>query len=64
MNKQRIDIRMVRTHVEKELAEYPQGEVVIIADRHSDTGVAIDVMDQCRLAGAGDVSIAAKRREG
>lgn len=61
MDKRRIDIRMVRNRVEECLAEYPRGEAVIIADRHSDTGVVIDVVDQCRLAGAVNVSIAAKR---
>ncbi len=64
MNKKQIDIRMVRAYVEKELAENPEGETVIIADRDSHTGVVIDVMDQCRLAGSSDVSIAAKRPEG
>ena len=53
---------MVRAHVESALADHPQGAVVIVADKHSDTGVVIDVMDQCRLAGAANVSIAAKRR--
>jgi biopolymer transport protein ExbD len=60
MNKQRIDIRMVRAHVENALSENPKGAAVIIADRYSDTGVVIDVMDQCRQAGVGDVRIAAK----
>jgi biopolymer transport protein ExbD len=64
MDKQRIDIRMVRVHVENALAEHPQGAAVIVADRHSDTGLVIEVMDQCRLAGVNNVSIAAKRPEG
>jgi biopolymer transport protein ExbD len=63
MDKKRIDIRMVRAHVENALAEHPQGTVVIVADRRSDTGVVIETMDQCKLAGAGNVSIAAKRPE-
>jgi biopolymer transport protein ExbD len=63
MDKQRIDIRMVRTHVENALAEHPQVAAVIVADRHSDTGVVIEIMDQCRLAGADNVSIAARRPE-
>jgi biopolymer transport protein ExbD len=63
MNKQRIDIRMVRAHVENALSEHPRGSTVIIADRRSDTGVVIDVMDQCRLAGATNVSVAAKQPE-
>jgi biopolymer transport protein ExbD len=63
MDKQRIDIRMVRAHVESALAEHPQGAAVIVADRHSDTGIVIEIMDQCRLAGADNVSIAARRPE-
>ncbi len=63
MDKQRIDIRMVRAHVENDLAEHPQGAAVIVVDRHCDTGVVIEIMDQCRLAGADNVSIAARRPE-
>jgi biopolymer transport protein ExbD len=61
MDKQRIDIRMVRAHVENALAEHPHGMAVIVADRHSDTGIVIEILDQCRLAGADNVSIAARR---
>jgi biopolymer transport protein ExbD len=64
MDKQRIDVRMVRAHVENALAEHPQAAAVIVADRASDTGIVVDVMDQCRLAGVTDVSIAAQRPEG
>ncbi len=59
----RIDVRSVRAHVERALAESAAAGVVIVADRHSETGVVVRVMDQCRLAGASDVSLAA-RREG
>ena len=64
MDKQRIDIRMVRAHVENALAEHPLAAAVIVADRSSDTGSVVDVMDQCRLAGASQVSIAARQPEG
>ncbi len=64
MDKQRIDIRMVRAHVENALAEHPRAAAVIVADRSSDTGIVVDVMDQCRLAGTDNVSIAAKHPEG
>jgi biopolymer transport protein ExbD len=33
--------------------------VVVVADKASSTGVAIQVMDGCRLAGAENVSLAA-----
>ncbi|MCD6526156.1 MAG: biopolymer transporter ExbD [Desulfuromonas sp.] len=54
-----IDIRAVRIHVERALAENPEGSVVIVADRGSRTGTAIEVMDACRQAGAQDVALAA-----
>ena len=59
MEGKQIDIRSVRAHVEKSLADSPKGAVVIIADKISYTGIVIRVMDQCRLAGAKEVSIAA-----
>ena len=54
-----IDFRAVRINVERALAEKPDGSVVIVADKESSTGTAIRVMDQCRLAGAENVSLAA-----
>jgi biopolymer transport protein ExbD len=59
----RIDLRSVRAHVERALAEDPESGVVIVADRRSETGAIVTVMDQCRLAGAKSVSLAAKREE-
>ena len=56
-----IDIRSVRAHVERSMAENPEGAVVIVADKASSTGVVTQVMDQCRLAGAKSVSIAASK---
>ena len=60
----RIDLRSVRAHVERALAEDPESGVVIIADKDSRTGDVVKVMDQCRLAGAANVSLAARRGEG
>ena len=64
LEKKLIDIRSVRAHIEKCLAENPEGSIVIVADKTSHTGVVIRVMDQCRLAGAKNVSIAAARSGG
>ena len=55
-----VDVRSVRANVERALAENPEGAVVVVADRASSTGVAIQVMDGCRMAGAQQVSLAAK----
>ena len=57
----RIDVRSVRAHVERALAEDPESGVVVVADRKSFTGTVVEVMDQCRLAGAVNVSLAARR---
>ena len=60
--KKQIDIRSVRAHMERSLAENPKGAVVIVADKKSDTGVIVRVMDACRLAGARRVSIATTKQ--
>lgn len=63
MEGKKVDIRSVRGLVERALAEDPEAGVVVIADRHSETGEVVQVMDQCRLAGASSVSLAARREE-
>ena len=64
LDRKQIDIRSVRAHVERCVAENPEGAVVIVADKASHTGVVIQVMDQCHLAGATNVSIAASKSAG
>ena len=59
MEKREIDIRAVRANVERALAENPEGEVFIVADKESNTGIVIKVMDGCRIAGAKNVAVAA-----
>ena len=54
-----MDISAVRAHVERLRAENPEGAVVIQADRDSRSGLLVRVIDQARMAGAVDVSIAA-----
>ncbi len=63
MEGKKVDLRSVRPLVERSLAENPDSGVVVVADQMSRTGAVVRVMDQCRLAGAASVSLAA-RREG
>jgi biopolymer transport protein ExbD len=63
IQKRRVDLRSVRANIEKLHAENPEGSVVIQADKGAKTGTLIQVMDQVRLAGVSNVSIAAKQQE-
>ena len=59
MEQREIDLRAVRANVERALAENPEAAVIVVADKASQTGTAIQVMDGCRMAGATNVSLAA-----
>ena len=53
--------RQVRANVERLKAENPEGSVIIQADQNSKTGLLVETMDQVRLAGVQNVSIAAEK---
>jgi biopolymer transport protein ExbD len=57
---ERIGLPRVRGLVSRLLRERDM-PVVVIADETSHTGVVVQVIDQCKLGGAQQVSIAAKR---
>lgn len=63
VNNRPVDIRAVRANVEGELATKGAATpVVVIADRAADSGLMVRVIDQARMAGADQVSIAAMAR--
>jgi biopolymer transport protein ExbD len=59
MDRRRIELRDVRTQMERLHIERPDDTVVIIADRASHAGMVAEVMDEVRLAGITTISIAA-----
>lgn len=59
IDSQKIDMRAVRAHVEHLHAQNPEGTVIILADQNARTGTTVEVLDQVRLAGVSNVSIAA-----
>ena len=61
IDKRMIDIRAGRANVERMKAENPEGSVIIQADENSKTGLLVETMDQVRLAGVQNVSIAADK---
>ena len=59
-----IDERQVETEnlkdiVKNMLANDPSREIILIADKNSQTGKMVEVMDICNLAGAKKISVAA-----
>jgi biopolymer transport protein ExbD len=58
MDKRQVAMTEVRTLIERLHIERPDDTVVLIADRDSQTGVLTKVMDQVKLGGVKDVSIA------
>jgi biopolymer transport protein ExbD len=58
INERTVDLRTLRAVLERELRRRPTSAVVIVADKAAKTGVLVDVIDECRLAGAKKVSIA------
>ncbi len=58
IDKRVVDIRAVRANVARLHAENPLGSVIIAADRDTKTHILVKVMDQIRLAGISNASIA------
>jgi len=58
-----MDIRSLRSRMKRFAAETPGGTVLIAADRQSQTGLVINILDQCRMAGIDNISVAAKKPE-
>jgi biopolymer transport protein ExbD len=56
-----VELANLRGRVEQYLMENTGGGVMVEADRGSLTGWLVEVVDQCRLAGADNVQVAAQR---
>lgn len=59
MDRQQVDMREVRTIIERLHIERPDDTVVIVADKASRASVLAEVMDNVRSGGISDVSVAA-----
>lgn len=56
-----VNLERLKLIVEQETSKQPDISVVIIADRAVDVGRAVEVMDNCMLAGATKISLAASK---
>jgi len=60
IDERQVEPDAIRANVERLLAENPEGNVVVVADKEAKTGILVRAMDQARAAGADNVSIAAR----
>jgi biopolymer transport protein ExbD len=64
MDRKKVDIREVRPMIEKLHIERPDDTAVIVADQASQAQILAKVMDEIRLGGIKEVSIAADNSGG
>ncbi len=57
IDKRMVDLRAVRSNIERLKASNSQNNVVVQSDKDAKTGVLVKVMDQVRLAGITNISI-------
>ena len=60
INERQVDLASLQDILKQSLAKTPDREAVIIADKGSETGVLVQVIDACNLSGVKKVSIAAQ----
>ena len=61
IDKRTVDVRAIRASIERLHAQRPEDGVVVIADKNAQTGILVTVLDQVRLGGVQNVSIAASQ---
>ena len=58
IDKRNVDISSLTANIERLRLQYPDGKVIIQVDKSVQTGLLVGVMDQIRLAGVIDISLA------
>ncbi|MGB0617974.1 MAG: ExbD/TolR family protein [Myxococcota bacterium] len=60
IDRRSVDVRAVRANIERLRAERPNGQVIVAPGEASQNGLLVEVMDQARLAGAEEISLASE----
>ncbi len=61
IDKRQIDIRSLRASIQSLTSSDEKSNVIIQADKMAKTGILVDVMDQIKMAGIENISIATKK---
>jgi biopolymer transport protein ExbD len=56
----RIDLGRIRPLVAKHRLQFPDGEVIIVADESVPTRLVVDVMDECRMSGVKEINLSTR----
>ncbi|MFC1586278.1 ExbD/TolR family protein [Fibrobacterota bacterium] len=59
VNERQVEYEALQDILKQMLVKNPEREVVLIADKNSQTGRMVSVMDACNLAGVKKISVAA-----
>jgi biopolymer transport protein ExbD len=62
VNERQVDLDGLQDVLKRLLVQNVTGEIILIADKESNTGLLISVMDAANLAGAKKISVAALSR--
>ncbi len=60
VDERRVDLMSLRSLIERKLQQQPEQNVILIADEDTRTAIVVAVMDECRMAGATSIALAAK----
>ena len=64
MDRRQVDLRDVRTLIERMHVERPEDSVVVVADKGSRAGVVAQVMDEVHLGGIREIALGAEASSG
>jgi biopolymer transport protein ExbD len=56
----RIDLGAVRPLLGKHRLQFPDGEVILVADEAVPTRLVVEVIDECRLAGVKEINLSTR----
>ena len=60
---QSTDLAALRERIKRFVADERDGSVILIPDRRTSAGRLVEVMDAAKLAGAGELAVATRRKE-
>ncbi|MFH1727957.1 MAG: biopolymer transporter ExbD [Pseudomonadota bacterium] len=63
MYENQIDLYSLKSILKNVVSDNPEIKIVIVSDRQAPSGVIVDILDECNLAGVNDVAISAMKEE-